>query len=286
MSETMTSIKSIVPFDVSGLVTMLSNNGKLHNNYYHYTDISSVIGMVRSHKFHLSQGDRMNDRNEIQKGSWEEWQKIYISSFNFGTNENMGLWGLYSIPWQDGVRIEIPRKAMLKWLNLLRSGEGSIYSVKWLDGIGYDYERFDAEYSIDLADVVYIENDESDPRKYQLKYDRDSISIDYRIDRERQITGYIKNSVWKYENEVRIRLRLNEESYHVPKQIAIDFPDEVIESCTIRACPWFEGDIQQRIEEVIGEFCFKGQGNSRFSRLVEMKTACSKCRHDHFNPKD
>lgn len=277
----MREFKEINLTDTHEIVNLLSENGYLHNSYYHYTNLASIVGMAKSRKFHISSGDRMNDGNEIQKGSQEIWKRIYIGSFNYGANENMGLWGLYSIPWADGVRLEIPNKAMNQWVDMIRKS-GRLYHVHWdSDTKAYRYTPLNVHFDIDLVDVVYIEREKAG---YKLLCGSDRGKIDQRIDRESEMTGYIKNSVWAYEQEVRIRVYTYET--HPYKQLAIDFPDEIFSQCTIWGCPWFSGDIQSRMEDEI-LFPFKGERFSSFSRLADkMKTACDMCKHERFSPKE
>ena len=81
-----------------GLQRYLRAKGSNHRNYLHYTNYAGLIGIIRSGYFHISSGDRMNDRQELQKGSREMWKNIYIGSFAYGQNENMAMWGLYGLP--------------------------------------------------------------------------------------------------------------------------------------------------------------------------------------------
>ncbi len=72
----------------------------------------------------------INDQHEaLMKGSWNIWNRTYIGSFSYGSSENMAMWGLYGLPWEDAVRLEIPRVFMLNWIKSIE------YVELWNNGM-------------------------------------------------------------------------------------------------------------------------------------------------------
>lgn len=271
---------------VSDMLGFLETKGCNHNEYHHYTDLESVIKMIDSGYFHLTRGDStaMNDQHEWQeKGSHETWKRTYIGCFAFGESENMAMWGLYSLPWEDAVRISIPRKAMTNWIN----NTHNIYSVSFHNGT-CERNLLPAQAVVKLSDIVYINgkrySDSSklfwNDKSLALSDTPELIGIDQRAD----MTGFIKNDAWRYENEVRVHIQL--ENKVSTDKIAIKLSGDIIPSMTITAGPYFSGDLLQRIKEKIPQIVHEKQTNqSGFKHLVNYKTLCGMCMHNEFQRK-
>lgn len=308
--------------DPESVVEFLKVNGRSHRSFYHYTDLRSVIGMIKNNKFHLSNGNKMNDHDETKRGSADVWKHIYLASFNFGDNENMALWGLYSIPWETGVRLEIPGKTMRAWIDGLKH-KSPLYVVG-KDSLGsFTYDLIDNPYHTVLTDVVYADNqglkkDSSTNLQNPLilKHNSGKLEAPADMDCKPGMSGFIKNEAWSYEQEVRIRIdtyeplinkqdnksiakSIDSESVtdddYIVEQVAVDFPDEIIEECRITACPWFDGNLEEKLREAIRNIQqiepsknmpFGQIGRSKFSDLVNnMKRPCWQCTQGHFEQK-
>lgn len=185
--------------EADSVVDFLKSNGRSHRCYYHYTDLRAVVGMIKNDKFHLSCGEKMNDGDEIHRGSTNIWSHIYLASFNFGDNENMALWGLYSIPWETGVRIEIPGKAMRAWIDGLKH-KSPLYVVGKDSHKNFTYDLIDAPYRAILTDVVYAENkvskkdNEINPETaLSLKHNSGKLDVSEGMDSDPGMTGFVKN---------------------------------------------------------------------------------------------
>ena len=87
------------------------------------------------------------------KGAWEVWNRTYIGSFSFGDAENMAMWGLYGLPWEDAVRIAIPKREMLKWIENIRD----VYL--WENGTRRECV---SDFKISLTDIVYVNGHKND----------------------------------------------------------------------------------------------------------------------------
>jgi len=263
------------------LVEFLNDHGLNHKNYHHYTDIDSAIKILNSGSLHLTRGNSMsiNDYQECKKGSEEDWYKTYIASFGYGNNENMAMWGLYGLPWQNAVRISIPGSLMIKWINSINN----IYSTSYENGT-YMYNKLACKKNINLADIIYIAGDRS---SQNLKLTWKDISMNVsenpqllHIDEKAEMTGYIKNSAWKYENEVRIRVYTQEKINY--EKISIQIPPEITEGITITAGPYFKGNIADIIEQKVTTPP-RNILNSIFTNLVNYKSICKMCNYEFTN---
>lgn len=251
----------------------LITKGKNHRQYMHYTNFAGLIGMIASGYFHLSKGDRMNDRQEVQKGCPEVWENTFIGSFAYGQNENMAMWGLYSLPWEDGVCISIPRKQMLEWLQSMTQ----IYRIE-NDGT---YTAIDAQSEAVLTDVAYV----GEPAGMMVKRYNEIVRVTEEnhalknINSSAILTGFIKNDAWHYENEARLRIQF--ENRQQLGRIAVKFAPGTIEGMTVVFGPWSKKDAIQRLDAKIKEM-LRPNGllgrESSYTGMVHYNTACRYCK--------
>lgn len=259
--------------DRDALLAFLQRKGRNHTCYYHYTSWDSFCKIYESSSMLLTRGNSLsiNDQQEaLMKGAWEEWEKIYIGSFAFGTAENMAMWGLYSLPWEDAVRIAIPKKAMLRWID----GIGEVFL--WNQG---EKEARSAE--ICLRDLVYV-NGKTGSEQLQLTYKDTTFWTSnrpalYGIDKDPKMTGFIKSFPWHYENEVRLHVRLEERTGF--EKIKIPMPKEVLDEIWITTGPSFEekNDALYQMLQNAGRI-----RPSEFKDLVRYRPLCKLCQHKAF----
>lgn len=280
-SNTVKEFKKINSMD--NLLSFLEAKGSNHDNYHHYTDIDSMIKMIDSGFFHITRGNSttMNDQQEcLVKGAYDVWNRTYIGSFAFGESENMAMWGLYGLPWEDAVRITIPRKAMRMWI----SEVDTIYGVSLEEDICKRYP-IQEEKKIRLSDIVYISDNRYSPSS-KLYWNDNSLSIKDNeslidIDKRSEMTGFVKNDAWKYENEARIHVQFNEQINY--EKIAIKLTDYIFRTMTITAGPYFSGKLLERIGKRITQIIESEQvQDSGFKHLVKYKTLCRLCKHGEF----
>ncbi|NLT16266.1 MAG: hypothetical protein GXY11_01420 [Clostridiales bacterium] len=253
----------------------LRAKGSNHRNYLHYTNFAGLIGMVRSGYFHLSSGDRMNDRQELLKGSREVWKNTFIGSFAYGQNENMAMWGLYGLPWEDAVCIIVPGRQMNEWVD-------SIEEV-YLIGDGATYEPAGKPSEAVLTDVAYVgepQDGEFTVRRYDetLRVTEGTPSL-RGINESARMTGYIKNDAWHYENEVRLRVHFKHR--RGLGAVAVRFPEGLVEKMTVVFGPWAKENAVRRLEARIKEILKSENGlpgrESGYTGLVSYNTACRYC---------
>lgn len=233
---------------IDSLINFLKEKGGNHDNYYHYNTWDSLSKIFYNKTFLLTRGNSLsiNDQHEaLMKGSWKEWNKIYVGSFAFGSSEIMAMWGLYGLPWSDAVRMSIPKEKMRRWVN-------SINSIKLFEnGQVVDYK---GEFDASLNDIVYITSNHVS-YDVRLTHRTKSITVSdtypiYGADTVEEMTGYIKNYAWQYENEVRLRIRLAHDIGY--ERICIDIPNDVIDSITVTTGLYFKwkgDDLQVQLTE-------------------------------------
>ncbi len=261
------------------LIKYLELKGGNHDFYYHYTDIESLEKIIENGTFLLTRGNALsiNDQHEAKmKGCWQTWNKTYIGSFAFGSAENMAMWGLYCLPPEDAVRICIPKAAMKIWLENIDSISA------WKDGIKtLTISAFEKA----LSDIVYIEGKKGD-ESFKLLRASEQLKVEnnnefYRVDEKEEMTGYIKNAAWKYENEVRLKIKLQHAVGN--DKICVPIPSETLNAITVTTGPqfeWRESTVLQRLEKESRIF------ESDFSNLLNYRLLCSKCTHERFMRKN
>lgn len=266
--------------NVEDMIEYLQLKGSNHKMYYHYTNLNNAINIIKSGYWHLSLGDVMNDKHELTKGTAEKWEKTYISSFAYGNGENMAMWGLYGLPWEDAVRIGIPGIQMKEWINSV----DKIFSVNKNSDNSFEYEN-EIRIKPVITDVAYVSGKNND-ENYRIVRDRDVIWLANertfsRINNLDKITGYIKNAAWLYENEVRIKVESRERLANTI--VAIKIPENVLNNLEITAGPWITDNlyelINQRLRRNNCNFQFKESKYSSFRKMVDLRNACFFCRN-------
>ena len=82
------------------------------------------------------------------------------------------------------------------------------------------------------------------------------------------LKGYIKDIAWSYENEV--RLRVESKDYLSYKTVAVEVPDDILNSIQIVAGPRFDGDLYEEIKKQIkSDFKEKNTAKSKFSEKLK-----------------
>ena len=100
------------------------------------------------------------------------------------------------------------------------------------------------------------------------------------VDTTPQMTGYIKNAAWRYENEVRIRAEL---PYSVGKEkIMIKIPDYVLSAITVMEGPSFVYKTDDICKLLHSQYRI---AESAFTGLLKYRSLCSLCAHGAFEKK-
>lgn len=186
-----------------------------HINYFHYTTIGALQGMLRSKKMHLSLGKTMNDLLEIKKIAPERWERLYVASFSFTTNESAALWHVYGNPLDQAIRIRFSPSAVRNVLAQLNTeltcqevDTSRVYNIAYAQQV----------------DVAYIQNDQTSIRWNRAPLSEKCCRDLQFINTKKSLVGYVKNIAWEYEQETRILVELKENRHKdkSPDKIQID----------------------------------------------------------------
>ena len=224
---------------IQELINFLELKGGNHKTYYHYTTWENWKKIYENESFLLTRGNSLNinDQHEVKmKGYYDEWGKTYIASFAFGSSKNMAMWGLYGLPWEDAIRIAIPQNAMKCWFD-------SIETIQFWEPDNIIPERETRQFSKVLNDIVYADGKKTDSY-YHLTHANRSWTVEnenefLQFDEEPIMTGYIKNYAWHYENEVRLKIKIDDKIYGSEK-IRINIPKAALEEFEVTTGPCFQ----------------------------------------------
>lgn len=225
------------PLEMVNFLTDKNKINALSEEYIsHYTSFDKAIKIIKSKKLYLGNPSNMNDGLEFSSPKMDS-SKIYFASFSIESSENMGMWSMYGQPWHDGVRISIPKKTFMSWVDKIKR----VYHVNQIsyEVDGNNFVSDDA-FKASISRVAYVEWN-TDGNILQIRCGENAkntrlIDVDSQI-----LVGLIKDIAWSYEKEIRVRVDLGIESSD--KNIAIDIPDEIIRSIVITTGPRFNTDI-------------------------------------------
>ena len=157
------------------------------------------------------------------------------------------MWSMYAQPWEDGVLIRIPVATFRNWIKNTKT----IYPVFCLENQKPILERSAIPYKkLSIVRVAYTNAD-------SVQYKSDEIMICGKAENKLlkntphlpDLVGYIKDMAWEYEREVRV-LAIVDKSIRCDR-LAIELPDDLIDSIEIVAGPRFSGNLSERIRQEI-----------------------------------
>lgn len=261
-----------------GLIRYLDDFSARAESYsyiYHYTSLSNLIKILRNECWHLANAENMNDKLEYDHGDPERWKHIFFASFMGDSKESIGMWSMYSQPWETGVKIALPTSAVKKWIK----------ETSFIYPVNSNYAIVDSpiaisneEAELKLSSVVYSNADSLETSKQEecLSWSNTTNTILKYAYAFPQLTGYIKDKAWDYEKEIRLKAIIP--STYNYKRFAVKLSQDLISSMIITASPLFEGNLQTKIEEEI-KFQIKTEPSIFSGRLKNIKTICSDCEY-------
>lgn len=243
------------------LVRYLTSRSKINDlseEYVsHYTSSDIARKIISGRKMQLGNPVNMNDGLEFSSPNMD-CSKIYFASFSIENSENIAMWSMYGQPWEDGVKISIPKKTFMKWVDKIKR----VYHVD-----PNTYENIiespieENKFKPSISRVAYVEWDVNGDVSVIKCGEQAQNKLLKMIDKN-VLTGLIKDAAWSYEKEIRLRVDLSEVTDD--KKVAIDIPDEIIRSMIITTGPRFNGVISAKdYSEVadINESIFAGKLN-------------------------
>ena len=236
-----------------------------HKGYYQYTTLDALRGMKETGTLFLTRSDCLNDGMEFD--GVVQRQQFYIASFCAKQKESVAMWALYSTPNEKGIRINFSRATMIKI-----SGEQPNKMEVFKVGEG-NKVLFENRLTIDnayLTDVVYLDKETS-----LLRWRRDNANIDIKNVQNEIFLGRIKDSMWDYESEVRLLVKLKGGEQDFPKRIALKV-ENLLDNAIILKSPGFreENNKNRLYKELFKTISFQ---KNRFCGKVVFPT-CGSCR--------
>lgn len=189
-------------------------DARRHNFYHHFTTFAKLEQVLLNANFRFTQDSGKNDMHEYKvKESPERRDKILSVSLSWGDEDNMAMWAMYGIPWEDAVRISMTGKAVKRWLKIIQK---------------YVNETDDADCA-KLHDIVYYQgligegpytywNKNNSLLLHNQRKGKIENEIFGEIVRPDKMTSYVKNSAWKQEQESRLSI-----FYKALSQQMVDF---------------------------------------------------------------
>ncbi len=213
------------------LIQFLSSSEKirgLSEEYVsHYTRVETLKNILNGQSFYLNNPRNMNDGLEFKCESFD-CTNLFFTSFSLENSENMGMWSMYGQPWNQGVRISIPRKNFIKWID-------SISEVKLVDK---GNKSMLTGFKPSISRVAYVESSEdgsiNNIKCGEAKPNKNIKNIDSPL-----LAGYVKDSAWSYEKEIRLRVDLDKSVNDAGERVAVKIPDEIFEEMIITTGPRF-----------------------------------------------
>lgn len=211
---------------------------------YHYTKLSNVVSIINGRFWWLNSPKSMNDGLEFQNISeFEQRNAVFFASFMYDSSESIAMWSMYAQPWEDGVFIRIPVEVFKKWIRNTKTIYPVFCSEKQkpiLEKSAISYEQ------LSIVRVAYTNAD-------SMQYKSEEILICGKAENKLlkntphlpDLVGYVKDLAWEYEREVRVLATVDKSTKC--DRLAIELPDDLIDSIEIVAGPRFSGNLPERI---------------------------------------
>lgn len=233
----------------SELKDFLVKRASKHKFLFHYTTAEKLQCIFRNKTWRFCSAETMNDLQEYKvKGNFFLWEKLYSTCFSFGDEDNIAMWSMYGIPWEDAVRIRLSTDVIKKWMQRF---DRRLYEIS------------DSQDSVVLHDICYYQGYFGGRQVYsdcplnkpacqptgqkclcpkkELHWWNQSNRQTEIVENENnncylkeELTGYVKNSAWEHERETRLSITL---SQNVGKYIDISLSEDMLQEMQIAIGP-------------------------------------------------
>lgn len=275
--QIVTDYKSL-GLDEQSIRTFAQNASKSHNWFHHFTNVESLVKIFSTKRWKLSSAYSCNDLQEYQqKGDIDERKYIFSVSLSHGDCDNIGMWKMYGGKKdKEKIRISFPLEALLDWVKSL-TGDHCIYDAK-NEIITSPNIQF-----IETFDIIYCYGFQNDNTS-SLHWDGNERSllnngIVSNPSQYPELTGYLKNSGWEYEQETRLSIRLTN-NVILPERLFIDIPDAVLGQIQIATSPFYS---PIAVNDFLGKKISSTKGNSLSD--CEIKNLIDRTRPSYFDGK-
>lgn len=177
---------------------------------YHYTHLGAARKIVSDRCLLLSSSRKLNDTREPQDDG------LYVASFSFGAIENVAMWGIYSRPLSEAVRLRFHYAEMRE---MARRCQGAVcpVAVRQHDSEMEYRVLEEGAFAVELkevaqlSDILYVDHVEEKSRRNDgrvtIRWNSNSMRISLRelnSVRSSPLKKFIKYSGWAYERETRL----------------------------------------------------------------------------------
>lgn len=224
------------------MATQMKNTTNGNIKYvYHYTNAAAAIAILTGKRWFIGSPKKMNDGLELLHLEDAHYSNLFFASFLSDNSESIAMWAMYSQPWSDGVIIKIPVEKLKHWLKenpcIYAANDKSKTVISAIEGA-----------KISLHYVAYT-NEESQTDINQIVLtcgDQTNQTINRVLDNP-NVSGYIKDSAWSYEKELRLRITVNSLTEY--NAVMIDIPKDVLDSFEFITGPKYNGNLLAQIRK-------------------------------------
>lgn len=258
--------------NVFELIEFLDDSGERLRNtdsIFHYTTLDNCIKIFRSRMWHLCNPQNMNDRLEYQNGDNNRWNNIFFSSFMSNSNESIAMWSMYSQPWDRGVQLAIKKEILKQWISEIKFIRE--ISCEDYEPTGRIIER-NKNNRVFLSSVTYHNVTESNEELWWNTVVNKRMT---NADHIPELTGYVKDFAWNYEQEIRIKAVFNNSENF--QRVAIDIPDYILDNMTIVKSPMFKEELLPQLKKAIREKTHLQ--DSPYKNNLYVFDPCRKCKY-------
>ena len=200
----------------------------------HYTKLSSISSILKNGYWYLGNPKKMNDLFEYKK--YKEVylkQHIFFACFMAEQGESVAMWSMYAQPWEDGVRVSIPIDSFKEWI----SGIKEVFPVDPKTGTVINSSPIPVSNApVSVVRVAYADISTTDA--YIKCADKDNYLIGNPYVYS-DLAGYIKDTAWEYEREIRLRVDWPFENSF--DYLAVKIPESVLMRIEICKGPRYSG---------------------------------------------
>lgn len=197
----------------------------------HYTKLSAITSILNSGYWYFSNPEKMNDLFEFKKFKDKSaWKRIFFASFMAEQGESVAMWSMYAQPWEEGVKVSIPIEAFKEWVESIKE----VYPIVAKAKKGTPFPITEAPISI--VRVAYADIDSSVMCIKCAEKENKTFGDPYCYP---SLAGYIKDTAWDYEKEIRLRVDWPEDSSF--ENVAVKVPESVLSKIEICKGPRYSG---------------------------------------------
>ena len=274
--------KNFKPLTKAQVEKFLRLSAEEREEFYHYTDISALIGILSGRALRLTRGSDLNDVREFENCP-EKAKRTFVASFCRTIRENVAMWWLYGFHGKQ-TRTRIPVRIRFSGQALRDAVKGRLQAktVRKKQLVGVKEPVW--------CDVIY-QYSKGERHGREVEPAQSSIILDKKIadgsrckafmDALGRFPAYAKDGCWAHEEETRLTIELEKkEDAEGVRQISIPIAGALTD---IEVCIG-PGELAKKYHELVEKRLkkagFKISGMKRKGNRVAVRTVKGKDDHD------